>query len=267
MRIVFIDPLAKTFLEITLSWCDKLASTPTVGMKFTQNFVSSGSLLDTISPILDKWVDDEKALFTIDKQDAFSVELTTEDGFHFGIDSARVSVAFVHRLKLKNQSGSYPAVEMISHPRPYTELLPDVCERLLEATALLVDANSRFLEQIGIVSTTYVDEKDAPPGILRFIRHVTEPWNKDLDAYGFQVAAQLKEDHETSDRCIHDIARAEHGDGLVTLKFDWQRKFKKENLIPTGTRLEELLDAARKDALNYFEELAEGNRFHGDINN
>lgn len=249
-----------------MSWCDKLASTPTVGMKFNQNFASSGSLLDAITPILDKWVDGRKALFSIGKQDSFGLELTTEDGFHYGVNEASVSVAFVHRLKLKNQSGGYPVAEMISRPQPYTTLLPDVCERLLEVAALLVDPKSRFLEQIGIVSSTFVDEKEAPPGIRRFIKHVTEPWHKDLDAYGFQVVAQLNEHSGGSDRCIHDISKVEDGDGLVTLKFDWQRMFKQERPIPTAARLRELLSAAQKDALKYFEELAEGNRFNGDIN-
>ena len=84
-----------------MTWCDKLASTPTVGITFNHHFASSSSILDAIAPVLDKLVSDKKPIFTIGKQDSFGVELTTEDGFQYAINTASISVAFVHRLKLK----------------------------------------------------------------------------------------------------------------------------------------------------------------------
>ncbi len=195
------------------------------------------------------------------KQDSFGFELTTEDGFTYVVNQESISVSFVHRLKLKNRSGDYPVAEMISRPQPYTKLLPIVCERLLEVTALLINPKYRFLEEIGIVTSTIVDEDEAPPGIHRFNDYVGKPWSNELDAYGLQIVARLNDHSDKADRCIHNISRAENEDGLVNLRFDWQRKFKNQHPIPTTERLSELFKTARKDALAYFEELAEGDRF------
>lgn len=247
-----------------MSWCDKLASTPTVGMRFNHHFSSSSAILDALTPILNKMVDGKKPIFSVGRQDTFGLEITTEDGFQYAFSSSSISIGFVHRLKLKNQSGAYPTVEMISRPQPFTKLLPNVCDRLLEVVSLLIDSNSRSLAQIGIVSTTMVDEGEAPPGILKFIRSVTEPWKANLDAYNFQIVAQLSQQSGRIDRCIHEIIKPEDDEGLATLKFDWQRKFNNVNSVPSAEGLTELLRSAQKDALKYFEELAEGNRF--DVN-
>ena len=249
-----------------MSWCDKLASTPTVGMQFNHHFASSGSILDALTPILDKLVDSKKAIFSINQQDSFGLQLTTEDGFQYLINTTSISVGFVHRLKLKNQSAGYPTVEMISKPQPFTALLPVVSDRLVEVAALIIEPRSRSLQQIGIVTSTMVDEGEAPPGILKFIKYVTKPWKSGLDAYGFQIVSQLGQHPGGYDRCIHDVAKPEDGDDLATLKFDWQRKFDTRTPISSSERLTTLLANAQKDALRYFEELAEGNRFDVDSN-
>jgi len=234
-------------------------------MRFNHHFASSGSLLDALTPVLNKMVDGPKATFTIGRQDSLSLELTTDEGFQYAINTASISVGFVHRLKLKNQSAGYPTVEMISHPQPFTALLPAVCDRLIEVVSLLIDPKFRTLEQIGIVTSTMVDEDEAPPGILKFIRTVTKPWKLDIDAYSFQIVAKLSEESGWNDRCIHEIVKAEGDDGLATLKFDWQRRANSPIALPSRERLTELLSTAQKDALKYFEELAEGNRFDVDV--
>ena len=153
---------------------------------------------------------------------------------------------------------------MISKPQPFTMLLPAVCDRLLKVVALLIDPKFRLLKQIGIVSSTMVDEEDAPPGILKFVNNITKPWGKTLDAYSFMIVAQLSQQAGRSDRCIHEITNPEDVDSLTTLKFDWQRKFVNDPSVPAIEGLTELLKDAQKDALGYFEELAEGNRFDVD---
>jgi len=40
-----------------MSWCDKLASTPSVGLKFDYHFGPSSDILDVLTPILDPLVD------------------------------------------------------------------------------------------------------------------------------------------------------------------------------------------------------------------
>src|SRR6267378_4324981 len=109
-----------------MSWCDKLASTPSVGLKFDHHFAPSSQILEVLKPILDPLVDGEKVKFVINKQDPFTIELTTEDGFHYGIESSRVWIDFQHRMRVKPSSGGPPIAELLSRPAPFSELLPDV---------------------------------------------------------------------------------------------------------------------------------------------
>jgi hypothetical protein len=47
---------------------------------------------------------------------------------------------------------------------------------------------------------------------------------------------------------------------LLTVQFDWQRTFGTE-WQATRSNLERVLEDALKDSIDYFEQLAEGNRF------
>src|SRR4051812_2930659 len=100
-----------TFWETGLasaSWCDKLASTPTVGLKFEPHFASGDTLLNSLTPMLDPWADGEKQKFAIDQMDFFSLTLTSEDGFRYSFDQTRSVVEFRHRMQSKPVSGGPP---------------------------------------------------------------------------------------------------------------------------------------------------------------
>ena len=122
-----------------MSWCDKLASTPGVGFLLSPHFFSADTLVESLSPILDQWVDGlDRPTFTVNQHASFNVSLTTKDGFTYGFDHNRVHVAFNHRIRAKPVSGGPPVMEMLSVPKPYTALLDEACERLIEATSLLL---------------------------------------------------------------------------------------------------------------------------------
>ena len=113
-----------------MSWYDKLASTPSLGVRLNNIFIPSGCLLSSISPELNTFIKGEKQLFEIERQDPFSVQLITEDGFQYGIESSRVFCGYKHRLRLRSQSGDLPKVDMLSQPKPYTNMLTDIEVRL-----------------------------------------------------------------------------------------------------------------------------------------
>jgi len=60
------------------------------------------------------------------------------------------------------------------------------------------------------------------------------------------------------------MTRPEDSEGLVTLRFDWQRIFSKAKSVTTAA-LKEILENAQKDSLTYFEDVAEGGRFDANI--
>lgn len=242
------------------SWCDKLASTPTVGIKFNPVFLSGDALLGALRPIIDTFPQGDDLRLQIEKHDSFGVQFASMDGYHYGVDSQRAFVDFRHRMKAKAVSAGPPILEMLSRAAPYTELLDEVLSKLTRMALLLASAIPRDLERVGFISTTIVDEAEAPPGIRRYVEYLARPWNGATDEYQLNITGRTTDTAEHSDRCIHTISRAEAAEGLMTIKLDWQRTFKvPQSLIET--RLERELSAARESALLYFEDVAEGNRF------
>jgi hypothetical protein len=244
-----------------LSWCDKLASTPTVGFKLSAHFAPVDTLLHAFSPILDRQTEEDVKLFNIDPPSThFSVGITTNDGFKYAVDESRVSVAFSHRVKFRHVSGGPPIMEMLSRPLPFTTLLTDVSTRVVEATLLLPEVKKRTLQRVGVISATPISAEDIPPGIKRFIDYVGRPWTGMLDSFNISINAHVGGAGEVKDRCLHTIVKPEDKDQLLTLVFDWHRTFSTEWQI-TKSNLERILKDAQRDSLQYFEDLAEGSRF------
>lgn len=243
-----------------MTWCNKLASTPSIGFRLDHHFTSGDSILTALSPLTDRWVDGEKPLFSVEKRDQLSVELMTLDGFRYGADSSRIHVAFNHRMKVKHVSGGPPVMEMLSQPLPYTDLVGDCTKRLIEATLLLPGIRSRKVNRVGVVTHTRVAENEAPPGIRRFLSYLRKPWGGNSDSFDIRITAELEKNSNWADRCIHLLQKPDDPEELPTVQFDWQRTYA-SGRTATEDSLRELLDEANKASLDYFEDLAEGNRF------
>ncbi len=244
-----------------MSWCDKLASTPTVGFLVDHHIASSDAILDSVAPLLDSMAKAESTNFEIDRHESLAIGFTSNDGFQFVFEPTRIVVGFKHRLRAKPTSAGLPIMELISRAAPYTELLTSVSDRLVNATLMIPAADKRSVRRIGIISQTVVAQEELPPGLERMIQHLGQPWGKLTGGYSFSVTTPLGEKKkEYSDRCIHNVVKAEGDDELVNLSFDWQRAFDNGRPIKEQT-LRDVLRESRAAALDYFEELAEGNRF------
>jgi len=198
--------------------------------------------------------------FTIERHESFRVQLVTDDGFQYYFDQERMFVEFKHRMRVKAQSGGPPIAELMSRPRPFTELLPEVTGRVIEAAELVNGVKPRALNRIGVVSTTSVSGPEAPPGIRRLITYLGKPWANDLEYFDFNVAGVIAKTEEFTDRCIHSLARPEDTEQLMSIKFDWQRTFAITKFA-TADMLKKMAAAAGKSALAYFEDIGEGRRF------
>jgi hypothetical protein len=245
-----------------VSWCDKLASTPGIGIKLDKSFGPIATMLEPLTPIISTWVDKDKAAFSVDHQDLFNCTLTTFDGYQYIMGPEQLSVEFKHRLRLKAQSAGPPSAELLSRPLPYTDLLPQVGKKLLVLTELVTTDRPRKLSRIGVISTTVVSEDEVPPGIARFLKHVAKPWKTSLEYFNMEVTTKLAKVKGTAryDRCIHVISKPDDRENLVTIRLDWQRYFDEGKAL-SMTALPELLVTAQKDALAYFEDIGEGERF------
>jgi hypothetical protein len=247
-----------------VTWCDKLASTPVVGLKLEWCYASGNKILDCLSPVLMKLNVGDLPAFSIDRIDPFSVVFTTNDGFQYSANADAISVGFTHRIKIKHMSGGNPALEVLSVAQPYGILLGATCKKLVEVAMLLPAAKGRTFKRIGIVSNTLVEESDFPPGISRLVKYFGRPWPQGLDSYNVETTARLKTGQEWVDRCIHRVTNPENPDSVPTLHFDWQRTFKAAHPLNEKT-LNNDIAVSQQAALAYFEELAEGNIFDEDF--
>lgn len=243
-----------------MSWCDKLASTPAVGFRLNQHFVPGDVVLAALAPLLDRWVAGERQLFTAERNAPFSVQLSTDDGYDYGIDSSKIHVTFKHRMRAKAVSGGPPVVEMLSRALPFTELLTEASGRLAEVTLLIPGNKERTLYRVGVVASTSVATDEVPPGIARFIEYIGRPWKGTIDSFECRIVAEIDKASGWSDRCIHQLNKPEDPEELLTLTFDWQRTFTSNRPI-TPDSLKDVLSHAEKDSSKYFESLAEGSRF------
>ncbi len=223
------------------------------------------NFLEALTPVLDRLVSGEKAQFQVSSQDAFSLNVRGDDGFNYGFEPSKISIDFNHSIRAKPVSGGLPEVEMLSRPRPYTELLEEIAKKLKEVAVVVPANRTRRISRVGIVTRTLVDEQEAPPGIGRFVEYVGRPWKvTSPQSYQFQIVTTIAEDAKWTDRCVHNLVKPEEPDALLNITLDWQRTLKTPQAISAMT-LDELLKPARVDALKYFEDVAEGSRFDENV--
>jgi hypothetical protein len=247
-----------------LTWCDKLASTPAIGFGLDSHLLPSASILAALAPVFNKWVDGEKINFTMNKLDAFGFEITSNDGFQYGVDHSRIFIEFIHRMRMKVVSAGPPVAELTSTPLPYSTLFSEISRRLIEATMLLPGLENRKVTRIGVVSTTALDDAVMPPGIARLVKYMSRPWQGNLQQYHFELVSELRKGSGTLDKCIHTLRKPDDPDQPTTVRFDWQRSLDPSRAVHADI-LRDLLRGAETAAMAYFEELAEGNRFDEDI--
>jgi hypothetical protein len=83
----------------TVSWCDKLASIPTVGITLSPRYHSPASLLEAMTPILDSHVTAKsnfqpQTRFNIERQDVFELAFSVEEGFRYGFGPTSARLTF-----------------------------------------------------------------------------------------------------------------------------------------------------------------------------
>lgn len=249
-----------------MTWCDKLASTPSVGFQLDSHFAPAEAIMHSVTTLTDGWHTEssdgnaERPEFQVTTLEPFKVELQHNDGFNYIADFNRASVAFQHKMKYRHVSAGLPVAELTSSSRSFSDLLEEASDRLIEFTTLLPKSRSRGVKRAGVVSVTVVSIDDVPPGIRKFIDYMGRPWKDAVQSFNFQIIAKTASTDAYWDRCIHTIARSEDEERLLTLSFDYQRYYHKKVQLEKNT-LQRALGHCRISALDHFEELAVGNSF------
>ena len=251
--------------ECSMNWCDKLGSTPAMGYQLDWHTLPSDILLNALSPLVDTMVSGDEQKFSIDLKDALKLTFTSHEGFQFGLEPARVFVQFNHRAAFRIGSGGIPNFVLNSKPAPYTELLDEVQRHLLNTMETVNRLKVRRLAGIGVVTSTVVDQHDLPPGIKKLLMHVSKPWEGRLETLTFQAQTVVSEDEEFSYRCTHTVIKKLRDDDPIEVIFDYQRVYKKPQEVD-ASRIRTATDSVKKLALDYFEQLAQGDRFDDILN-
>jgi len=189
-----------------VTWLDRLASTPSAGVLLDPQHHASSRLLEAMRPIVDELFGDGRPTFTVDRHDSFSVAIGANVGYQFSVEPQKVFVDFAHKLEAKLAGAGPPVVRLTSEQRPYSELLPETIGRLVRLVGLVDAVSPRKVHRVGIISKTVVDEQEAPPGVLRFIKSISKPWPGGLSDYGIRIGANLSHSKGVRQRCIHNIS-------------------------------------------------------------
>ena len=86
------------------------------------------------------------------------------------------------------------------------------------------------------------------------------PWANELESFNFNVLSVLSKADDWTDKCLHTVVKSDDPEKLLTVVFDFHRRLNVGNAITTDS-LSSLIRHCSVDALKYFEDLAEGNRF------
>jgi hypothetical protein len=82
-------------------------------------------------------------------------------------------------------------MEMLSKPLPFTILVTEVGNRLVEAVLLMPKIQDRKVRRVGVVSMTPLAEQDVPPGVKRLIDYKGRPWGGLLDSFNMESNGQI----------------------------------------------------------------------------
>jgi hypothetical protein len=249
---------------VNVTWCDKLASTPVVGLKLDWTFATGNSFLESLSPVLSKLSVSDAPAFGIDALDAMNMIVTTNEGFQYAAAPGAISVGFARRFQVKYAATGNPSLEILSLSQPYSTLLDSALKQLVDFALRLPSSQNRTFSRIGIVTTTRVEEAEFPPGVKSLLGYFGTPWKHELEFYDIQATVALGEDLHWKDRCIHRITKPEGAEVIPVLNFDWQRTYNSSRPL-NKTILNNELAAAHKAALDYFERLAEGSVFDENV--
>lgn len=242
-----------------MTWCDKLASTPSVGIFYDADYASMDAVIDSIRPWLNKWGSAKKPPFRINISDAFKIEVAHDDGFTYSFEPTKTAVTFQHRVKFRHVSGGLPTAELISSPQPFSQLLDRAISDLIEMALQLPHAPKRSVKMVGVVANTFAAEEDVPPGLRKIVHFLGRPWGE-LTTFGVNLTSTIQRTEDFEDRCIHILTKPEDSDELSQFQFDWQRTLTRPVSVQERY-LSDLLSRAREGALGYFEHLAIGNNF------
>lgn len=244
-------------------WLDSLLAVPVVGIHMNPDFKEvfefqkhGGNFLDFLKK--DKALEMGNIEITPMEIWGYSVSVR-KTGFSFVLTPQNVTAQYIYEIKPVTHPGSLPAFEP-SETMAYTQLLEKSFNYVQHFFSPIKDLTGFQFDRIGIVANIGSDKESLPPGVVRWIEHLSKPWGALVKSESL-LLAKIKENKEAKyrDQCHHimkfDETIPETG---IQFTLDWQRVFEKPISISETKELTVNLTSCKDEALKYFQKFGEG---------
>lgn len=244
-------------------WLDTLLAVPVVGIHINPEFKEVFEFQKRIGNFLDYLRKDkalEKGNIEIKAEEIWGYSISVrKTGFSFTLTPNDIIGQYSYEIKQITQPGSLPTFEP-PETIAYSQLLEKTLSYIQEFITLIKDLKGFQFERIGIVANVGGDKESLPPGVLRWLKHLSKPWGTLIKSQSI-LLAKLQENKEAQyrDQCHHivnfDDTIPEAG---VRFTLDWQRFFEKPVSMSDMNVLPANLLSCKNEALNYFQNFGEG---------
>jgi len=244
-----------------MSWIDKVPAVPTVGCFFQPDAMPATTYLEALRPLINQRLQ-EDGKTQVRMPGPLQLEVLTAGGFKYAISYERVTVEFNYLYELDEPPGEMPKLSFKVPVQKFTDLLHQTIEHEVDILERLLKNEPRPLSQVGIVASCRIDTKTPPPGVEKFIKHLSQPWGSPLMKCDAHLLAVLRDDGQFRDKCHHKIATGEDAGSEVKLILDWQRAIANPLHI-RANKIREEMEKCERDALEYFEKFGRGELEYG----
>ena len=244
-------------------WLDTLLAVPVVGIRMIPDFKELFEFQKRIGNFLDYLKKDkelEKGNIDIRPKEIWGYSISVlKTGFSFTLTPKDIIGQYSYEIKEVTRPGSLPTFEP-PETIAYSQLLEKTLTYVQVFLALIKDLKGFQFDRIGIVANVGSDKESFPPGVLRWLEHLSKPWGT-LTKSESLLLANLQENNEAQyrDQCHHvvkfDDTTPEVG---VRITLDWQRVFEIPISMSDIEVLPRTLLSCKDEARKYFQNFGEG---------
>lgn len=228
-----------------MSWIDKVASAPAVGLEFEAWFRSRDGLVEALNPLFAELDQAGEGLMFQDLGPmALRVELSR--GLRLTVDLKSIIVSATQSEAAFGAEGTH------------AEALGEACGIAAQMAELLFKNEYRGLRRAGFVADCRVPSEAPPPGVEAWLAALARPWGeRELELVDGQFAVELASGENYRDRCHHRLGWEKSLTDQFGVRLDWQRLYDPADGLrgkDVGARLETLSALA----LMYLEQFGAG---------
>lgn len=234
-------------------WLDSVFSVPAIGLRLETNYETAPQIQSSLVPFINSlYKNDKKIIIKTSEIWGYTLNIV---GFIFTITYKEIIIQFNYNIDEKKIAGSLPSIE---YPdlKTYSELFNNSLKYLTDILSYLKNIDL-FFNRIGIVANANLDDTSIPPGLQKAKEYFGKPWNNQLSNANISITAELNNEDNYMDRCIHKIEFSKKNiqeTGYI-ISLDWQRLFSEPQKISLAL---DNISECKNNAFEYFDKFGIG---------